>query len=333
MAAEQPGVHLAWRGLTYDVAVGKDAPGAGLNGAPAGHKRILHGLTGEAVPGSVLAVMGPSGSGKSTLIAALGGRLAGSVGGEVILNGVRSANAVPPELVHLVGYVAQEDYLFGVLTVRETLNFSLMLRMSHLTTKERDEVVGRAIREFDLEECADTVIGKPLQPGGVSGGERRRVSIAAEVQHDPSLVLLDEPTSGLDAATALVVVQLLRERANRSDRPAAVVLSIHQPRATIPPLLDNVLLLAAGRDMYFGPTWTLDASGAPSQVRHAVTPLESTYFRCLGSLAHISGVLSRTSCGVDSPELNMHPLHCHLRNTDTLRVKHRYHAIRAIRNA
>ena len=267
------GLHLAWRGLTYDVPApkadgkrtgsGADEKGGAKGGGGRPMKRILHALTGEASPGALTAVMGPSGSGKSTLIAALGGRLTSGLGGEIVVNGTaRSGGGVPPEMVHLVGYVAQEDYLFGCLSVRETLRFCATLRMSDRPADEREARVNAAIEEFDLSQCASTHIGKPLEPGGISGGERRRLSIACEMMHSPALVMLDEPTSGLDAATALSVIRLLRARAN-SPRSPAVMLSIHQPRATIPPLLDAVLLLAAGHDMYFGPAWKL-ANGMPS---------------------------------------------------------------------
>ena len=119
---------------------------------------------------------------------------------------------------------------------------------------------------LDLVKAKDSPVQAQGVPGGISGGEKRRLLIACESLHRPSLLLLDEPTSGLDASTALLVVKLLRAMADGEDvgggesRPA-VVLSIHQPRAAIPPLFDNMMLLAEGKEIFLGPTWQAARGG------------------------------------------------------------------------
>ncbi|KAK3026356.1 hypothetical protein RJ639_042653 [Escallonia herrerae] len=145
-------------------------------------KRLLHGLSGYAEPGRIMAIMGPSGSGKSTLLDALAGRLSTNVvmTGNILLNGnKRRLN------YGVVAYVTQDDVLLGTLTVRETITYSAHLRLPTTLTKEEvQEIVEGTIMEMGLEYCADRL--------------------------RPRLLFLDEPTSGLDRASAFFEVQALK---------------------------------------------------------------------------------------------------------------------------
>ncbi|KAK2993803.1 hypothetical protein RJ640_027681 [Escallonia rubra] len=209
-------------------------------------KRLLHGLSGYGEPGRIMAIMGPSGSGKSTLLDALAGRLSTNVvmTGNILLNGnKRRLN------YGVVAYVTQDDVLLGTLTVRETITYSAHLRLPTTLTKEEvQEIVEGTIMEMGLEDCADRLIGN-WHLRGISGGERKRVSIALEILVRPRLLFLDEPTSGLDSASAFFVVQALKSVA-RDGR--TVISSIHQPSSEVFALFDDLFLLSGGETVYFG---------------------------------------------------------------------------------
>ncbi|MED6109466.1 ABC transporter G member 15 [Stylosanthes scabra] len=209
-------------------------------------KRLLNGLNGYAEPGRIMAIMGPSGSGKSTLLDSLAGRLSKNVvmTGNVILNGKKKNLGYG-----FVAYVTQEDVLLGTLTVKETISYSANLRLPTSMTKEEVEsIVEGTIIEMGLQDCADRLIGN-WHLRGISGGEKKRLSIALEILTRPSLLFLDEPTSGLDSASAFFVVQTLRNVA-RDGR--TVISSIHQPSSEVFALFDDLFLLSGGETVYFG---------------------------------------------------------------------------------
>uniref|UniRef100_A0A452YI65 ABC transporter domain-containing protein n=1 Tax=Aegilops tauschii subsp. strangulata TaxID=200361 RepID=A0A452YI65_AEGTS len=226
---------LAWRDLTVTVALGSGDT-----------QTVLQALTGYAEPGTITALMGPSGSGKSTLLDALAGRLAANafLSGTILLNG-RKANLS----FGAAAYVTQDDNLIGTLTVRETISYSARLRLpDNMPMEEKRALVEGTIVEMGLQDCADTVIGN-WHLRGVSGGEKRRVSIALEILMRPRLLFLDEPTSGLDSASAFFVTQTLRGLA-RDGR--TVIASIHQPSSEVFELFDRLYLLSGGKTVYFG---------------------------------------------------------------------------------
>ncbi|KAL6607792.1 hypothetical protein ACP70R_040855 [Stipagrostis hirtigluma subsp. patula] len=214
-------------------------------------KTLLDGISGEARVGELLAVMGASGSGKSTLVDALAGRIArGSLRGRVTLNGEPLVGGgCRRRLRAISAHVAQDDMLHPTLTVRETLLFAAELRLPRaLPAGKKRARVDALVDQLGLSGVADTVIGDDGHRA-VSGGERRRVSIGAEIVHDPILLLLDEPTSGLDSASAFMVVQVLRRVAQSG---SVVVMAIHQPSTRILGVLDRLLLLSRGRAVYSG---------------------------------------------------------------------------------
>jgi ATP-binding cassette subfamily G (WHITE) protein 2 len=104
------------------------------------------------------------------------------------------------------------------------------------------------ITELGLERCKDTIIGGPFKRG-VSGGERKRVSIGHEMLVDPSLLFLDEPTSGLDSTTALRIIKTLQELAKSGK---TIISTIHQPSSTVYHMFDKMILLCEGHPLYYG---------------------------------------------------------------------------------
>lgn len=145
--------------------------------------------------------------------------------------------------------MTQEDVLMGTLTVRETITYSAYLRLPNtLSNDQVKDIVKGTIMEMGLEDCADRLIGN-WHLRGISGGEKKRLSIALEILVRPRLLFLDEPTSGLDSASAFFVVQALKSVA-RDGR--TVVSSIHQPSSEVFALFDDLFLLSGGETVYFG---------------------------------------------------------------------------------
>ncbi|XP_059280463.1 ABC transporter G family member 25 [Lycium ferocissimum] len=209
-------------------------------------RTLLNGITGMVSPGEILAVLGPSGSGKSTLLNALAGRLQGhSYTGTILANNKK----LNKQVLKRTGFVTQDDVLYPHLTVRETLIFCALLRLPNsLNRKEKIAVTDSVITELGLNKCEDTIIGNSFIRG-VSGGERKRVSIAHEMLINPSLLILDEPTSGLDATAAYRLVSTLGSLAQKGK---TVITSVHQPSSRVFQMFDSVLVLSEGRCLYFG---------------------------------------------------------------------------------
>ncbi|KAK1562262.1 hypothetical protein Q3G72_009036 [Acer saccharum] len=210
-------------------------------------KLLLNDISGQAREGEIMAVVGASGSSKSTLIDALAGRIEKeSLKGTVTLNGEVLESRV---LKTISAYVMQDDLLFPMLTVEETLMFSAEFRLPRSISKKKKQArVQALIDQLGLRSVANTVIGDEGHRG-VSGGERRRVSIGVGVIHDPILLFLDEPTSGLDSTSAFMVVKVLKRIAKSG---SIVIMSIHQPSNRIMSLLDNLIVLSRGQTIYSG---------------------------------------------------------------------------------
>lgn len=112
--------------------------------------------------------------------------------------------------------------------------------------KEKNEKISYILKELNLEKCADNRVGD-FEKKGLSGGEKRRLSLAVEILNDPEIIFLDEPTSGLDSFSALLVVSLLKKEASKG---RIVICSLHQPSFEILDLIDNVIVLNHGLTVY-----------------------------------------------------------------------------------
>ncbi|CAA3031210.1 ABC transporter G family member 14 [Olea europaea subsp. europaea] len=212
-------------------------------------KTILNGVTGMVCPGEILAMLGPSGSGKTTLLTALGGRLSGQLSGKITYNFQPFSGSIKRK----TGFVAQDDVLYPHLTVFETLLFTALLRLpKSLAREEKLQHVEHVISELGLSKCRDSMIGGPLLRG-ISGGEKKRVSIGQEMLINPSLLLLDEPTSGLDSTTAKRIINTIKRLASGG---RTVVTTIHQPSGRLYSMFDKVVLLSEGCPIYYGPAST-----------------------------------------------------------------------------
>jgi len=211
---------------------------------------VLSDVSAKLRGAQLTAIMGASGTGKSSLLCALAGRAPyGDVSGTVSVNGKRTRL----ELYRRVtGFVPQDDILYAALSVEENLIFAARFRLPTGTSKaQRRAHVDNALISLGLENVRRDIVGDEAQRG-LSGGQRKRVSIGVELVAAPRLLLLDEPTSGLDAAGAKSLVSILLTIVARDKVTAAAV--VHQPRHEAFLLFDDVLLLArGGRAAYYGP--------------------------------------------------------------------------------
>ncbi|KAI3686273.1 hypothetical protein L1987_79947 [Smallanthus sonchifolius] len=208
-------------------------------------KQILKGVTGMVLPGELLAMLGPSGSGKTTLLTALGGRLGGKLGGSITYNSKPFSSVMKRN----TGFVTQDDVLYPHLTVTETLVFTALLRLPNsLTTQKKITFAEDVINQLGLTRCKNSIVGSSSLRG-VSGGERKRVSIGQEMLINPSLLFLDEPTSGLDSTTAQRIVSTLWDLARGA---RTIVMTIHQPSSRLFYMFHKVLLLSEGNPLFFG---------------------------------------------------------------------------------
>lgn len=207
---------------------------------------ILKDISFTAYPSQILAIVGPSGAGKSTLLDILAAGTS-PTSGTLLLNSLPLHS--PSTFRKLSAYVPQHDCSLPQLTVSETFAFSARL----LNPKLNDVscIVDSLLAELRLTHLAHTRLAH-----GLSGGERRRVSIGLSLLHDPAILLLDEPTSGLDSNSALNVMQTLRSITDSRQR--TVLLSIHQPSFKILATIDKILLLSKGTVVHHGTLSSLE---------------------------------------------------------------------------
>ncbi|MDI9940951.1 ATP-binding cassette domain-containing protein [Rhodococcus sp. IEGM 1351] len=226
----------------------------------AGARRILHELSLSVEPGELVAIAGGSGAGKSTLLEILAGLQppsAGQVRHDGVVRGARvSADS-------RIGYVPQDDIIHLEMPLRRTLRYAARLRLPAGTSAaEADRIVEETMQDLDLADRAEV----PVR--ALSGGQRKRASIAVELLTRPHLFFLDEPTSGLDPSTAADVMRLLRRLSRRG---VTVVLTTHEPAGI--DRCDRVVFLARDGHLAF--------TGSPTEARRyfGVEDLAEVYDR------------------------------------------------------
>lgn len=232
---------LSWNNLSVELG----------NSKSKSYQPILSSTNGYVEAGQVLALMGPSGSGKTIMLHALAHRTlprSMKVNGSIHINGQPTVAA---KLSQVARYVEQDDALIGSLTVKESVEFTARLSLpSSITKLERIKRVDDALTAFGIQDQAHLLIGTPLRKG-ISGGQKKRVSVASQLVTSPRILFLDEPTSGLDSAASREVMSYISNLAK--ELKLLVIISIHQPSTTTFELFDQVLLLSAGQPCFFGP--------------------------------------------------------------------------------
>ncbi|KAK4235565.1 putative white-brown complex protein 30 [Achaetomium macrosporum] len=207
---------------------------------------ILQNISGSIRGGSLTAIMGGSGAGKSTFVNVLMGKVE-CARGEITINGV------PAKLQRykkLIGYVPQDDIVLPEMTVYENILHSARIRLPRAWGEDDIRAhVDSVIRCLELSHVKDSMVGSVGKPT-ISGGQRKRVSIGVELAAAPMAIFLDEPTSGLDATAASCIMCMLKAITRLG---VTVVVIIHQPRVEIFDMIDDLILLANGQQLYEGP--------------------------------------------------------------------------------
>lgn len=228
--------------------------------ASAPERIAINNVTANFDAGSITTLMGPSGAGKTTLLNLLSGRLPGGtytsadgrtqpcLEGEVLLDGNTADFAAFKKIGTLT---PQDEVLMEQLTVRQTLLYTAELRSPKEWTYEQKVArVDTILVKLGLGEKADNVVGNALKVG-ISGGQKKRLSIGIDLLAELPVMLVDEPTTGLDASAALNVVQTLITLA--SDQHRTIICTIHQPPWSMVCQFDQLILLALGCLVYEGP--------------------------------------------------------------------------------
>jgi len=208
---------------------------------------ILDDLTGYFIHGRLTGIMGPSGAGKTSLMEVISNQSkSGEVQGNFYLNG----NEVDIEIIKKIsGFVFQDDIILRTMTVSEALYMSALLKLPEsISNEDKMKIVNEMISILHLEKCKDTIVGDSTLKG-ISGGERKRLSVGMEMIMNPSIIFLDEPTSGLDTYTAYSLVKSLK---NLTLEGRTVVATIHQPSSDILRLFDDIILLNHGKIVFQG---------------------------------------------------------------------------------
>ncbi|KAI2700366.1 hypothetical protein CBS147333_9898 [Penicillium roqueforti] len=236
----------SWKGLTVTV---KDHETKKA-------RDLITEISGDVHQGEFVALMGPSGCGKTTLLNVLARRTAAAratVFGETYVNGDKVDSKT---FGRITSYVEQEDALIGSLTVRETLKFAADLSLpsevvhSTISKSERIDRIRALLEAFGIQNQAETLVGTPIRKG-ISGGQKRRVSVASQLITCPKILFLDEPTSGLDSTASYEVMSYAKELARSNN--LLIIASIHQPSTSTFELFDKLFLLSAGKICYGGP--------------------------------------------------------------------------------
>ncbi|KAL1505777.1 hypothetical protein ABEB36_005261 [Hypothenemus hampei] len=204
-------------------------------------KMLLNGINGEFYSSELSAIVGPSGAGKSTLMDILAGYTTDNLTGEIYVNdNIRDLSLFRKQAC----YIMQDDHLQPLLTVYEAMTIASDLKLSNtLSRQEKNEQVKAILVSVDLWTQ------RKVKTQELSGGQKKRLSIALELLTNPQIMFFDEPTSGLDSVSSMQCIQILKKLAS-SNR--TIICTIHQPSATILDLFDHLYVVADGSCMYQG---------------------------------------------------------------------------------
>ncbi|XP_069676331.1 ATP-binding cassette subfamily G member 4 [Periplaneta americana] len=226
----RPPVDIEFTDISYVVPHGRK-----------GSKIILRSISGIFKSGQLTAILGPSGAGKSTLLNVLAGYKCPESTGTVLINGE------PRDMAHfhkMSCYIMQEDIVRTHISVKEAVTFAADLKLgSELTKEQKQKSIDEVLDLLSLTRAKDTETSR------LSGGERKRLSIALELINNPPVIFLDEPTTGLDDLSSSQCISLLKMLAEGG---RTIVCSVHTPSAKLFAMFDHVYVVAAGQCAFQG---------------------------------------------------------------------------------
>mmetsp|Transcript_10460 Transcript_10460/g.18870 ORF Transcript_10460/g.18870 Transcript_10460/m.18870 type:complete len:705 (-) Transcript_10460:62-2176(-) len=243
---------LMFKDVSFSVKTGGAKGLAKLFDHDSGEEKvILEPTTGLCKPGEIIALMGPSGCGKSTLLDMLADKKTAPYKGEILYNGHERDDKM---FSRVTSYVPQEDIMWPHATVRETIEFVEQLAgayPSNVSHEIRERRIEGILRVLGLAKVADTKIGDATVRG-ISGGQKRRVTLAKSFVSFAEIIFADEPTSGLSSTDAEICIKAMRFISHTAGTVFIVV--IHQPRIEVVRLFDRLFLLTAqpGRVVFNG---------------------------------------------------------------------------------
>ncbi|KAG5873346.1 hypothetical protein JTB14_017796 [Gonioctena quinquepunctata] len=225
-------MHVGFRNITYSVKEGLFRRRSRL---------LLDGINGDFFGGELTAIMGPSGAGKSVLMNILAGyTVTGATGDKLVNEEIRNEELFRRRSC----YIMQNDSLQSLLTVEESMAVAANLNMvTNYKPEEKKAKINEIMKSMDLWKNRKT------RSQSLSGGERKRLSIAMELLKDPQVMFFDEPTSGLDSVASKQCISLMRHLALIG---RTVICTIHQPSATILGMFDHLFVIGNGKCLYQG---------------------------------------------------------------------------------
>ncbi|CAG9861384.1 unnamed protein product [Phyllotreta striolata] len=227
---KRPAVDIEFHDVTYTVPQGRK-----------GSKVILRSINGQFRSGQLTAILGPSGAGKSTLLNIIAGYKCQGATGQIIVNG-ESRNL--KQFRKMSRYIMQNDLVQPMLSVEEAMMVAADLKLGiNVPKSDKKKAIDEILKLLRLEKASTTSTNK------LSGGERKRLSVALELLNNPPVLLLDEPTTGLDDMSCSQCISLLKTIAEEG---RTVICSIHTPSAKLFSMFDSVYIISEGQCVYQG---------------------------------------------------------------------------------
>ena len=253
---------------------------------------LIRNISGSVTSGEVLAIMGPAGAGKTVLL-----NLLTLEDGPAMPIGSLTINGSPLTMSlyrKYCAFVPLHYLLWAMLTARQHLEHAYALYRPELQGKARTKAVDDLLDAIGMVSAQHTRAGNHFI-NGLSGGQKRRLSLAIAIVKQPKVLVLDEPTSGLDSAAAVAIMRFIKSLALAHG--LCVVCTIHQPSIAVFECFDKTLMLAEGRTAYYGPASEMEAhfTGLGHQRPEVTNPAEfvlDLISRDLSSTAAVSELLN-----------------------------------------